>query len=202
MATAKKRTAKVKRKTKETDISVELNLDGTGKSDIKGPIPFFDHMLDAFTRHGFFDIKIRAKGDIEVDYHHTIEDTGLILGEAFKKALGDMKGINRFGEKSVPMMDALVTSYIDISTRPYLKIKGKVPKHGATKKYFDPRHMEEFLKAFTNTLGLDLHIHVHYGKDMHHTLEATFKSFGRALSEACEKNKKVKGVRSTKGKLG
>ncbi len=207
------RKAKVARKTKETDITVELSLDGSGKGDIKTPIPFFDHMLSNFTKHGLFDLKIRAKGDVEVDFHHTIEDVGLALGEAFKKALGNNSGIKRCGSADFPMMDSLSTVVCDISNRPYLKFNTTKDSFAVSKKMvsamidgkmvdaFDMNLLQEFLKAFSNSLGADLHVTIHYGMDIHHSMESVFKALGRALSAAVAKDKRIKGVMSTKGKL-
>lgn len=205
------RKAAIKRKTKETDISLELDLDGGGEADIKTPIPFFTHMLSSFSKHGLFDLRLRAKGDIEVDLHHTVEDVGLCLGEAFKKAIGDKKGIARCGSSSVPMMDSLATAVLDISGRPYFRLnagsgspslKKRIPSaRDMNKTAFDFGLMEEFMTAFANTSGVDLHLTLNYGKDVHHSIEAVFKAFGRALSAAAAKDPRIKGVLSTKGKL-
>lgn len=206
------RKAKLSRKTKETEITVEINLDGGGKGDIKTPIPFFDHMLTNFSRHGLFDLKIRAAGDIEVDLHHTVEDVGLTLGEAVKKALKDNSGIKRCGQSSVPMMDSLSTVVLDISNRPYFQFNSTKDSltvtHGifsavpeGMKEAFNMGLLQEFMKAFSNSAGIDLHITVHYGKDVHHAIESVFKALGRALSAAVAKDPRIKGVMSTKGKL-
>ena len=200
MAAKKPRTGKVTRKTTETDITVELSLDGTGKYAVSTGIPFFDHMLNLFAKHGLFDLKVKAKGDLEVDFHHTVEDVGIALGEAVKKAAGTKAGIARYGRADVPMMDSLATAVLDLSDRPYLKYKVKIPK-GAVKHEFDPGLVEEFMKALSNSSGMDLHLILHYGKDMHHSVEAIFKSLGRALSVAVMKDPRIKGVMSTKGKL-
>ncbi|MBI5586764.1 MAG: imidazoleglycerol-phosphate dehydratase HisB [Deltaproteobacteria bacterium] len=206
------RKAKLSRKTKETEITVEINLDGGGKGDIKTPIPFFDHMLTNFSRHGLFDLKIRAAGDIEVDLHHTVEDVGLTLGEAVKKALKDNSGIKRCGTSSVPMMDSLSTVVLDISNRPYFQFNSTEGSFAVThgifsagpegmKEAFDIGLMKEFMKALSNSAGIDLHITVHYGQDVHHAIESIFKALGRALSAAVAKDPRIKGVMSTKGKL-
>lgn len=206
------RKAKITRKTKETDITVELNLDGSGKGDIRTPIPFFDHMLTNFSRHGLFDLKVRATGDIEVDLHHTVEDVGLTLGEAVKKALKDNSGIKRCASSSVPMMDSLSTVVLDISNRPYFKfspakdtfaVKKKIFSSGAEgmKEAFDIALTKEFMKAFSNSAGVDLHIKLEYGEDIHHAIESLFKALGRALNAAVSKDPRIKGVMSTKGKL-
>ncbi len=206
-----KRKSMVKCKTKETDISVDFNLDGSGSSDISTPIPFLSHMLTNFARHGLFDLTLKATGDIEVDLHHTVEDTGLRLGEALKKALGDSSGIKRCSSATVPMMDSLATVVVDISNRPYFKLNTKGAK-AASKKVrstrndrlehaFDLDLAKEFLKALSNSAGLDLHVTLHYGEDIHHAIEAIFKALGRALSKAVAKNPRIKGVLSTKGRL-
>ncbi|MBI5560946.1 MAG: imidazoleglycerol-phosphate dehydratase HisB [Deltaproteobacteria bacterium] len=208
------RTARVKRKTTETDITLDLNLDGRGLSDIKTGIPFFDHMLSLFSKHGLFDIKIKARGDIDVDFHHTVEDVGLTLGDAIKKALGNKKGIRRYGASSVPMMDALATVVLDMGGRPYLRFitpegfgsfrKGRevAARFGIkSRDEFDMGLTEEFLKALSNETGMDLHAELRYGKNRHHSIEAVFKALARALKEAVEKDPRIKGVMSTKGKL-
>lgn len=206
------RKAKVARKTKETDITVELNLDGSGKGDIKTPVPFLDHMLTNFARHGLFDLKVRAEGDVEIDFHHTVEDVGITLGEAVKKALKDNTGIKRCGSSNVPMMDSLSTVILDVSNRPYFKFNNGVTKFavdrvyaaikkGQVEKAFDMGLMKEFMKAFSNSAGVDLHVTVHYGEDIHHAIESVYKALGRALSMAVAKDPRIKGVLSTKGKL-
>ncbi len=204
------RKAKVTRKTRETDITVEVNLDGSGVNDIKTPIPFLDHMLMNLSRHGLVDLKVRAKGDIEVDFHHTIEDVGLTLGEAVKKAAGDKKGITRCGSAVVPMMDALSTVVLDMSGRPYFRFNTSPEAFALTQRIFpvnmaeegfDIGLVQEFMTAFANSAGADLHITLHYGRDLHHSIESIFKAFGRALKEALGKDSRIKGVLSTKGKL-
>ena len=194
------RKAKINRKTKETDISLELNLDGRGVYNIKTPIPFLDHMLSLFARHGLFDLKVKAKGDIDIDYHHTVEDTGICLGDAVKKALCNKKGIKRYGSAAVPMDEAIASVSIDISDRPYLAYKVILPKKAKIKD-FDADLAEDFFQAFANRSGMTLHINVPYGRNIHHMIEAIFKAFGRALSEAASINPKIKGIMSTKGKL-
>ncbi|MFQ5736380.1 MAG: imidazoleglycerol-phosphate dehydratase HisB [Thermodesulfobacteriota bacterium] len=207
------RKARVARKTRETDITVELKLEGNGDSDVKTPIPFLDHMLTNFARHGLFDLKVRAKGDIEVDLHHTVEDVGLTLGETLKKALGDNSGIVRCGAADVPMMDALATVVLDISNRPYMKFVTTNDSFAVSRKMvsamidgrmvdvFDLGLLQEFMKAFSNSAGVDLHITIHYASDIHHAIEAVFKALGRALSAAVAKNARIRGVMSTKGRL-
>ncbi len=193
----------IKRKTTETDISLTLGLDGTGKSKIDTGIPFFDHMLTLFSRHGLFDLNLKVKGDIEIDFHHTIEDTGITLGEAFKKALGDKAGIRRYGRADVPMVDSLASVVVDISGRPYLRmtVAKELFKNKARKEEFDERLTEEFMRAVSNNAGLDLHIDLPYGKENHHAIEAIFKAFGRAMRVAVERDPRLKGGMSTKGTL-
>ncbi len=197
------RKATIKRKTTETDINLSLKIDGTGKNKIDTGIPFFDHMLTLFSRHGLFDLSLKVKGDIEIDFHHTIEDTAIVLGEAFKKALGDKAGIRRYGRADVPMVDSMASVVLDISGRPYLRMKvaKTLFKSKARKEEFDERLTEEFMRAISNNAGLDLHIDLPYGKEIHHAIEAIFKAFGRAMRVATERDPRVKGVMSTKGTL-
>lgn len=190
----------VERRTKETHIRIEINLDGTGKYAIDTSIPFLDHMLSLMSKHGLFDLKIKAKGDIEIDDHHTVEDTGIVLGKAFKQALGDMRGIRRYGQASVPMDESLAAVNLDMSGRPYLVYKVEMPKKSRLKD-FDPDLVEDFLQAFVSHSGTTLHVSVPYGRNTHHIIEAVFKAFGRALRNAVEIDPRVKGVPSTKGKL-
>lgn len=194
------RKAKVERKTKETDIAVEINLDGSGKYSINTSIPFLDHMLSLMCKHGLFDTKLKAKGDIEIDYHHTVEDVGIVLGKAIKQALGDMKGISRYGQASVPMDEALASVSLDISGRPYLIYKVEFPKKSKLKD-FDPDLIEDFLQAFVSNSGITLHINVLYGRNTHHIIEAIFKGIGRALKQAVTIDPRIKGLPTTKGKL-
>lgn len=194
------RKSTVQRKTKETAISMELNLDGRGRYSLKSPIPFLDHMLSLLCKHGLFDMTLRATGDVEVDYHHTVEDIGIVLGKALKQALGTMEGITRYGYASVPMDEALATLSLDISGRPYLVYKVTLPKKARIKD-FDVDLVEDFLQAFTSHGGITLHVNVPYGRNIHHLIEAVFKSLGRALREAVTIDPRVKGFPSTKGKL-
>lgn len=194
------RKAAIVRKTKETDIRIELDLDGTGKYAVKTSIPFLDHMLTLLCKHGLFDLKIKAKGDLEIDDHHTVEDTGIVLGRAFKQALGDMKGINRYGQASVPMDEALASVSLDISGRAYLVYRVALPKKSKLKD-FDPDLIEDFFQAFASTAGITLHAAAPYGRNTHHIIEGMFKALGRALRQAVSKDPRVKGVPSTKGKL-
>jgi imidazoleglycerol-phosphate dehydratase len=194
------RKAKVERKTKETNISAEINLDGTGKYSINTSIPFLDHMLSLMSKHGLFDTKLKAKGDIEIDDHHTVEDVGIVMGKAVRQALGDMKGISRYGFASVPMDEALAAVSIDISGRPYLVYKAEFPKKSKLKD-FDPDLIEDFLHAFVSNCGITLHVNVLYGRNTHHIIEAMFKGIGRALRQAAAIDPRVKGLPTTKGKL-
>lgn len=194
------RKAKIERKTKETDIRIELGIDGTGKYAINTSIPFLDHMLSLMCKHGLFDLKIKAKGDIDIDDHHTVEDAGIVLGKAVKQALGDMKGLSRYGQASVPMDEALAVVSLDISARPYLVYKVEFPKKSKLKD-FDPDLIEDFLQAFSGHAGITLHIGVPYGRNTHHIIEAIFKALGRALRQAVTIDPRVRGIPSTKGKL-
>lgn len=188
------------RKTKETEIRIELAIDGAGKYSINTGIPFLDHMLSLMCKHGLFDLKLKARGDLEVDDHHTVEDTGIVLGKAFKQALGDMKGITRYGQAFVPMDEALAGVNLDVSGRPYLVYKAELPKKSKLKD-FDPDLVEDFLQAFSANSGITLHVNVLYGRNTHHIIEAVFKALGRALRQAVSIDPRVKGVPSTKGKL-
>jgi imidazoleglycerol-phosphate dehydratase len=193
------RKATVKRKTKETDIAVNLDIDGSGQAAIETGIPFFNHMLDAFSRHGFFNVDIKAKGDLEVDFHHTVEYVGLALGQAFKDALGDKHGIRRFGEASCPLDETLAKVVVDLSGRPYLSYNVKI-RPGRVGD-FDTDLPHEFFAAFANQLGMNLHIDVPRGENPHHIIEACFKAFARALDFATQIDPRVQGVLSTKGSL-
>ncbi|MDP3285874.1 MAG: imidazoleglycerol-phosphate dehydratase HisB [Desulfobacterales bacterium] len=193
------RTADVDRKTKETAISLKLCLDGTGKHEINTGVPFFDHMLSLFSAHGFFDLFITAKGDIEVDCHHTVEDVGLVLGDALNKALGDRKGIRRFGYITVPMDDALASVAVDLSNRPYLVYNvNPMPFPGEN---FNISLAREFFRAFSIRSGMNLHINVLYGQNEHHIIESVFKAAGRALDQATSFDERITGICSTKGVL-
>jgi len=194
------RKAQVIRKTKETDIILNLNLDGKGIYDIRTSIPFLDHMLSLFARHGLFDLKIKAKGDIEIDYHHTVEDIGICLGDALKKALGTKAGIKRYGDATVPMDEAVASAAIDISDRPYLVYKAALPKKSKIKN-FDADLVEDFLQAVVSRSGITLHVTAPYGRNIHHIIEAVFKAIARALSDAVRLDSRIKGVMSTKGRL-
>jgi len=194
------RKTQVVRKTKETDITLLLNLDGKGIYDIKTSIPFLDHMLSLFAKHGLFDLKIKAKGDIEIDYHHTVEDIGICLGDALKKTLGNKTGIKRYGSATVPMDEAIASVSLDISDRPYLVYKVALPKKSKIKN-FDIDIIEDFFQAVVSRSGITLHVGVPYGRNIHHMIEALFKALGRALREATTVDPRIKGVMSTKGRL-
>jgi imidazoleglycerol-phosphate dehydratase len=192
------RSGKAERKTKETDIAIEWFLDGRGKHAIKTGIPFFNHMLELFSKHGFFDLTIRAKGDIDVDLHHTIEDVGIAMGAALRKALPHFEGIRRYGYAIIPMDETLCMVAIDLGGRPLLVWKGGLRGKIGT---FDTEVVREFFKAFANEARCSLHINIIYGDNRHHKVEATFKAFAKALHEAVTVDKKIKGVLSTKGTL-
>ncbi|MDY6953446.1 MAG: imidazoleglycerol-phosphate dehydratase HisB [Thermodesulfobacteriota bacterium] len=196
---SEKRTAKVARTTKETDINLELTIEGTGKGAISSGIPFLDHMLSLMTAHGFFDLTLNAKGDIEIDGHHTVEDIGIVLGEAFNEALGGREGIRRYGRGLVPMDEALASVVIDFSNRPLL-IYHVAFKRQSTG-HFDVELVQEFFRAFANKSGATLHINLMYGDNTHHIIEAIYKAFGQALDEATALDERIAGVRSTKGTL-
>jgi imidazoleglycerol-phosphate dehydratase len=193
------RKARAERKTKETQVVVELDLDGTGTSNIQTGIPFLNHMLEIFARHGLFDLTIEAKGDIDVDTHHTVEDVGLALGQAFKQGLGDKRGISRFGEASVPLDETLAQAVVDLSGRPYLSYRVKI-RPGRVGD-FDTDLPPEFFRAFANELGMNLHINVPQGENPHHIIEACFKSLARAMERATRLDPRIQGVLSTKGSL-
>lgn len=193
------RSATIDRKTNETEIHLALALDGRGEHKIASAVPFLDHMLTHVARHGFFDLAVRATGDTEIDDHHTVEDLGICLGEAFKKALGDKAGIRRFGRGTMPMHEALASVIIDFSGRPFLVFNVEMPK--AKVGGFDTELVEEFFVAFCNHAGANVHVNLAYGDNLHHIIEAVFKAFGRALDEATALDPRVEGVLSTKGKL-
>lgn len=193
------RTAQIERITNETRIKLSLLVDGTGEARICTSVPFLDHMLNLFARHGLFNLEVEACGDIDIDFHHTVEDIGIVLGEAFKQALGDKKGIRRYGQASVPMDETLASVVVDISGRPYLVYHVNLPKVKLGE--FDVELAREFFQAFTNHCGLNLHINVMYGDNVHHIIEACFKAFARAMDTATQLDPRVKDVLSTKGVL-
>ena len=194
------RQARVERKTKETEIALQLNLDGTGGSKVQTPIPFFSHMLEAWSKHGLMDLAVEASGDVEIDIHHTVEDVGIVLGQALRQALGDKKGIVRYGTAFVPMDEALVQASVDISGRPFLVFN--VPVARTRVSNFDLDMLQEFFRAFAFNAEITLHVTMHYGHNLHHIAEAVFKAVGRALAEATRLNPRITGVLpSTKGTL-
>lgn len=193
------RTADYVRKTKETDISLHLNLDGTGSSSIHTGIGFFDHMLDGFARHGLFDLKVNVAGDLAVDCHHTIEDTGIVLGNAIKEAVGDKKVIRRYGSCILPMDETLVLCAVDLSGRPYLVFDGEFTTDRVG--YMDTEMVKEFFYAISYTAGMNLHIRVLSGGNNHHMIEAMFKAFAKALDQATVIDPRITDILSTKGSL-
>jgi len=194
------RQARVERKTKETEIAIQLGLDGTGSSKVKTPIPFFSHMLEAWSKHGLMDLAVDAQGDVEVDQHHTVEDVGIVLGQALKQALGDKKGIVRFGTGTIPMDETLVSSAVDLSGRPFLVFS--VPVARARVSNFDLDLLQEFFRAFAFNAEITLHVTMHYGHNLHHITEAVFKAVGRALAQATRHDPRIAGILpSTKGTL-
>ena len=193
------RTAVVKRKTSETEIEMDLNLDGEGKYDLSTNIPFLDHMLAQLAKHGLFDLKIKAKGDLEIDFHHTVEDVGIVLGEAFKKALKDKKGIRRFGSAYTPLDEALALVVVDIAGRPYFVYDVDLPKEKVGE--FDVELVEDFFQAFANNCGATLHVRMISGNNLHHIVEAIFKAFAKAMDQGTSIDKRIKDIPSTKGAL-
>jgi len=194
-----KRTVTIDRTTKETKINLTLNLDGRGEHQIESGVPFFDHMVAQIARHGFFDLQISARGDLEVDAHHTVEDIGICLGEAYKKALGDKVGVRRYGRGTMPMHEALAAVVLDFSGRPFLVYNVPLPKTQVGS--FDLELVEEFFTAFCNHAGANVHVNLAYGDNLHHIVEAVFKAFARALDEATQFDPRVEGVLSSKGTL-
>ena len=195
----KARTARVARKTKETDIGVAVTVDGTGTAKVDTGVPFLDHMLDAFARHGFFDLTVNGRGDLAVDQHHTVEDVGLALGQAFKDALGGKAGIRRFGEAACPLDEALVRVTVDLSGRPFFVYEVSITQ--ARVGTFDTELVHDFLLALTNQLGMNLHVDMVRGRNPHHIIEATFKALARAMDNATQVDPRVEGILSTKGSL-
>lgn len=193
------RQAQVDRKTNETDISLRFSVDGEGKSELETGVPFLSHMLDLFTRHGHFDLFVDAKGDIEIDYHHTVEDIAICLGQALREALGDKRGIKRYGNAFVPMDEALAQVVIDLSNRPHLEYRATYPSTQVG--HFPTELVHEFLWKLALEARMNLHVILHYGSNTHHMIEAIFKALGRALDDATSLEPRVKGVPSTKGVL-
>jgi imidazoleglycerol-phosphate dehydratase len=194
------RQARIERKTRETEVAVQLNLDGTGSAKVQTPIPFFSHMLEAWSKHGLMDLAVEATGDVEVDIHHTVEDVGIVLGQALRAALGDKKGIVRYGTAFIPMDEALVQASVDLSGRPFLVFS--VPVARTRVSNFDLDMLQEFFRALAFNAEITLHVTMHYGHNLHHIAEAVFKSVGRALAQATRLDPRIAGVLpSTKGTL-
>lgn len=193
------RQAEIKRATKETDIRVAIDIDGEGKSAISTGIPFLDHMLELFARHGLFDLEVTCKGDLQIDDHHSVEDTAICLGRAFAEALGDKKGVTRYGAAYTPMDETLARAVVDLSGRPYLiyKVRNTRDRIGT----FSVELAEHFWRSFAEHCKCNLHIEVFYGRNQHHIIEAVFKSAARALSQATQIDGRIQGVMSTKGIL-
>ena len=206
MATTKKKSSRtvarrgsVKRETSETSVAVRLDLDGTGRASIDTGVPFLDHMLDAFSRHSLIDLDVEAKGDTHIDDHHTVEDVGIAMGQAFDEALGDKEGIQRFGHAEVPLDEALVAVTVDLSGRPYFVYEMKMRHHRVGN--FDVELVNDFLQAFMNSALMNLHVNKRYGRNPHHIIEAAFKALARAVKQAVAIDPRVGGVPSTKGSL-
>ena len=199
MKSPDERRATLTRKTRETDIQIDLALDGTGQYQVATGIAFFDHMLESFTKHAAFDLKLRATGDLSVDFHHTVEDVGIALGQALREALGDARGIRRYGFQVLPMAESRVDVALDVSNRPYLVYQVALANDRI--RDFDVSLVEDFLYAFSQNAGIDLHVKLEYGKSPHHVVEAVFKGLARALRSALEIDPRVRGLPSVKGAL-
>jgi len=193
------RVAIVERKTRETSVAVELRIDGTGRSEVKTGVPFLDHMIESFSRHGFFDLKVEANGDLRVDDHHTVEDVAIVLGRAFRDALGDRSGIRRFGEATVPLDEALCSAVVDISGRAYLAYKVRIKQERVGS--FQTELVHDFMKALADEAGMNLHLSLHSGRNPHHAIEAAFKALARAMDQATSLEARLRGPLSTKGTL-
>ena len=193
------RKADIQRKTNETDIRLSIQLEGEGQYEVSTGVPFLDHMLELFARHGFFNLSVQASGDIAVDDHHTVEDVGLALGQALRESLGDKHGIRRFGDASVPLDEALVSCVVDLSGRPFLAYNLEIQQERVGN--FSTELIHDFFLALTNQVGMNLHLNMTQGRNPHHIIEAGFKAFARALSSAVEHDPRVQGVLSTKGSL-
>ena len=193
------RQARIERKTRETEVLLHLNVDGTGASKVETTIPFLNHMLEAWAKHGLMDLTVEAHGDTDVDLHHTVEDVAICLGKAFKEAVGDKKGIVRYGTAFVPMDEALVSTALDISGRPYLVFN--VPLQRTRISNFDLDLLKDFFRALAFNAEITLHVNLHYGENLHHIAEAVFKSVGRALALVTRISARIEGVLSTKGEL-
>jgi imidazoleglycerol-phosphate dehydratase len=194
-----KRVAQVDRKTRDTAVKIALKLDGGGRAEVATGVPFLDHMLDSFARHGFFDLKIEAKGDLHIDEHHTVEDVGIVLGKAFAQALGDRSGIRRFGEATIPLDEALCQVVVDISGRAYLAYNVPITQERVGS--FQTELVHDFMKALADNVGMNLHLNMLSGRNPHHVIEASFKALARAMDAATSLEPRVAGVLSTKGTL-
>jgi len=199
MRQAVERKAALKRKTRETDVQIEIDLDGTGQYEISTGIPFFDHMLESFAKHGLMDLRLQAKGDLEVDLHHTVEDVGICLGQAIRQALGSAEGIRRYGTQVLPMGEAKVEVSVDVSNRPFLVYRVELANDRIGS--FDTHLAQDFLYALAQNAGLDLHVELRYGRSPHHVIEAVFKGTARALRNALEHDPRVQGLPTVKGAL-
>ena len=199
MSAAPRRRASLERKTRETEVSLEIDLDGKGEYQVSTGIPFFDHMLQSFAKHGLFDLRLAAKGDLSVDTHHTVEDVGIVLGQALREALGSADGIRRYGSCVLPMSEAKVEVSVDVSNRPYLVYRVDLSNDRIGS--FDASLTEDFLYAFSQNAGLDLHVELRYGRNPHHVVEAVFKGTARALREALERDPRGVGLPTVKGQL-
>ncbi len=199
MSPPERRRASLERRTRETEVSVEIDLDGTGEYQVRTGIAFFDHMLESFAKHGLMDLRLAAKGDLAVDTHHTVEDVGIVLGQAVREALGTAEGIRRYGTCVLPMAEAKVEVSVDVSNRPYLVYRVDLANDRIGS--FDATLTEDFLYAFSQNAGLDLHVELRYGRNPHHVVEAIFKGLARALRVAVERDPRVKGLPTVKGAL-
>ena len=200
LESAPSRSAALARKTRETNIAIKLDLDGTGQSSISTGVPFLDHMLESFARHGFFNLSVKAEGDLAIDDHHTVEDVGIVLGRAFNQALGDRSGIKRFGSATVPLDEALLSAVVDISGRPYLAYNVRIKQERVGR--FQTVLVQDFMKAFADQVAMNLHLDMHSGRNPHHIIEASFKALARAMDQATGLEPRARGVAlSTKGTL-
>lgn len=195
----KARVGEIERVTSETQVALSISLDGSGNTDLITGVPFLDHMLDLFAKHGQFDLRVKAKGDIEIDDHHTVEDIGICLGQAFREALGDKRGIRRYGNSIVPMDDALGQVVVDLSNRPHLEFRAQFPSEQVGS--FSTELVHEFFWKFALEARANVHVIMHYGRNSHHMIESLFKALGRALDEAIQIDPRIKGVPSSKGVL-
>jgi imidazoleglycerol-phosphate dehydratase len=193
------RSADVNRKTRETSVAVALRIDGSGRGEISTGVPFLNHMLESFARHGFFDLRVEATGDLHIDDHHTVEDVGIVLGRAFRQALGDRSGIRRFGNATVPLDEALCTAVVDISGRAYLAYNVEIREERVGN--FQTILVHDFMKGLSDETGMNLHLNLHAGRNPHHIVEATFKALARAMDQATAVEPRLSGVLSTKGTL-